>query len=454
MGKNLVEKIFSSRLLGGKCLKNSQVHLRVDQALTQDATGTFVYLQFEAMKIDRIRIPLAVSYVDHNTLQSDYMNADDHAFLQSAARRYGAYFSRPGNGICHQVHLERFAFPGGILVGSDSHTPTAGGAGMIAVGTGGLEVAAALAGEGFYLSYPEVVQVKLTGKLKRPWVASMDIILEVLRRVTAKGGKNRIFEYAGSGISDLSLTERATITNMGAELGATTSIFPSDDITHAFLRAQKREKDFRPLSADPDAAYDDMIEISLDELEPMVARPHNPDNVVKLKDIEGLRVDQVCVGSCTNSSYAAMRTVARILSGKTISEGVGMTVSPVSKQVYEMLAADGSLEKMVAAGARILESACGPCIGMGQAPRSGAVSLRSFNRNFKGRSGTETAAVYLCNPFVAALAALHGKVTLPDDRAREAWDFKEPEAFAINDNMLMPPFENGGKTELIKGPKI
>jgi len=431
-----------------------EIAIKIDQTLTQDATGTMAYLQFEALGIPKVKTELSVSYADHNMLQSSFENADDHRFLQTAAAKYGIYFSKPGNGICHQVHLERFAVPGKTLLGSDSHTPTAGGLGMLAIGAGGLDVAVAMGGGPFYLKMPKVVLVKLSGKLN-PWVASKDVILELLRRLTVKGGTGKIMEYGGDGVKTLSATERATITNMGAELGATASIFPSDENTKRYMIAQEREKDWIPLEADPDADYDEIVEINLSELEPLIAKPHNPDNVSKVEDIAGLKVQQVCVGSCTNSSYMELMTVAAMLKGKSVHPDVSMVVSPGSKQVLEMIAKNDALTDIIKAGARILESACGPCIGMGQAPETNAVSLRTFNRNFEGRSGTISANVYLCSPETAVASALAGVITDPRDIG-ERIKIEMYEKFCINDNMIIPPLgdRERAKVEIIRGPNI
>ncbi|MCX7794382.1 MAG: aconitate hydratase [Thermodesulfovibrionales bacterium] len=454
MGKNIVEKIIESHLVSGEVSPGRMVSVRVDQVYTQDATGTMAWLEFEAIGIDRVKVPLAVSYVDHNTLQSDFMNPDDHAFLQSVAARYGAWFSKPGNGISHQVHLERFAAPGKIALGTDSHTPTGGGMGMLAIGVGGLEAAGVLAGEPFEITMPKVVNVRLTGRLNRPYVTAMDVILELLRRLTVKGGVGKIFEYSGPGVRELSVPERATITNMGAELGATTSIFPSDEITKKFLKAQGRESDWIELTADPDADYDEVIELNLSEIEPLVAQPHSPDNVVPVRELSGKKIDQVCIGSCTNSSYSIMKQVASILRGRTVARHVSLLVNPGSKQVYEMLARDGSMADMIGAGARILEAACGPCIGMGGAPGTGQVSLRSYNRNFKGRSGTKDAFVYLASPIVCAIAAIKGEFVDPRDAGIEIENPAEVESFIINDNLLIPPSQNYREVKVKKGPNI
>lgn len=452
MGKNLVQKIISQHLVSGEMIPGKEIAIRIDQTLTQDATGTMAYLQFEAMGVPRVKTKLSVSYVDHNTLQTGFENADDHRFLQTVAAKHGICFSRPGNGICHQVHLERFGVPGMTLLGSDSHTPTGGGIGMIAIGAGGLDVAVAMGGGPFYLNMPKVVQVKLTGKLQ-PWVSAKDVILEVLRLMTVKGGVGKIIEYTGPGVATLTVPERATITNMGAELGATTSIFPSDEITREFLKAQGREQDWTPLAADPDAVYNETIEINLSELEPMVAQPHSPDNIAKVKDVGPIEVQQVAIGSCTNSSYTDLMRVAGILKGKKVHPNTSLVISPGSKQVFEMLARNGALADIIAAGARILESACGPCIGMGQSPSSGAVSVRTFNRNFEGRSGTADAKIYLAGPEVAAATALKGVLTDP----RELGEFVEvtlPEQFLIDDSMVLPPAENPDSVTVLRGPNI
>jgi len=449
---NLTQKILLAHLVEGKMAKGEEIAIKIDQTLTQDSTGTMAYLQLEALGIDRVKTELSVSYVDHNTLQQGPENADDHKYLQTVAARYGIYFSRPGNGICHQVHLERFGVPGKTLLGSDSHTPTAGGLGMLAIGAGGLDVALAMAGEPYRIIMPAIVNVRLKGKLN-PWVSAKDVILELLRRLTVKGGIGKIFEYSGDGVKTLSVPERATIANMGAELGATTSIFPSDERTYEFLKAQGREDVFVPLSADEDAEYDEVIEIDLSELEPMVALPHSPDNVVKVKDAGKPKVDQVAIGSCTNSSYMDLMKVASILKGKTIPEHVSLVIAPGSRQVLTMLAKNGALADLIAAGARILESACGPCIGMGQAPATGAVSVRTFNRNFYGRSGTKSAYVYLASPEVAAAAALTGYLIDPRELG-EPPQVPLVERFEVNDNMIVKPPEDGKNVEVIKGPNI
>ncbi|MGC8796020.1 aconitate hydratase [Thermodesulfovibrio sp. 3462-1] len=453
MGKNIVEKIMEAHLVSGDLKEGSLVSLRVDQVYTQDATGTMAWLEFEAIGLDRVRVPLAVSYVDHNMLQSNFMNADDHLFLRTAAARFGAYFSRPGNGICHQVHLERFAAPGLIALGTDSHTPTGGGMGMIAIGVGGLEAASVMAGMPFEFTMPKIVRINLFGKLRRPYVTAMDVILTLLKMLSVKGGVGKIFEYGGTGVKDLSVTERATITNMGAELGATTSIFPSDENTLRFLKAQGRRHQWIPLEADEDAEYSEIIELDLSEIEPMIAQPHSPDNVVPVRNIKGTKVHQVCIGSCTNSSYKMMKTVASILKGRTVHEDVTLFINPGSKQVYEMLAHNGDIETMIRAGARILESACGPCIGMGGAPGSGQVSVRSYNRNFKGRSGTKDALVYLASPVVCALTAIKGEIVDPFEAEIPLEEVNEPEVFSVNDNMLITP-KKDRNIKIIKGPNI
>ncbi len=432
----------------------SEIGLKIDQTLTQDATGTMAYLEFEAMGVPRVKTERSVAYIDHNTLQSGFENADDHRFIGSVAKKHGIYFSRPGNGICHQVHLERFGKPGKTLIGSDSHTPTGGGIGMLAFGAGGLDVAVAMGGGAYYIAMPKMVKVNLTGKLN-DWVAAKDIILEVLRRLTVKGGVGKIIEYTGEGVKTLSVPQRATITNMGAELGATTSVFPSDEITKEFLRAQGRVGDWQALSADEDAVYDEVLEINLSELEPLVACPHMPDNVKAVSEIAGMKVDQVCIGSCTNSSYTDLMTVASILKGKTVHPDVSLSIAPGSKQVFNMLAQNGALADLIASGARILESACGPCIGMGQSPNSAGISLRTFNRNFEGRSGTKDAGVYLLSPETAAVSALRGVLTDPTTMG-EAPRIEMPKAFLINDNMIVEPEseENMQSVVVLRGPNI
>ena len=454
MGKNLVEKILDSHLITGQIRQGETIGISVDQTLIHDATGTMAALQFEALSIPRVKTKLSVAYVDHNTLQLGFENADDHLYLQSFAAKYGLYFSRPGNGICHQVHLERFALPGQALLGSDSHTPTCGGMGMLSVGVGGLDVALAMAGEPFYIRVPQVVGVKLVGR-RPPWVSAKDIILEMLRHFTVKGGVTKAFEYGGPGVKSLTVPERATITNMGAELGATTSIFPSDEKTFTFLKAQKREKGWIPLSPDPDASYDEVWEIDLGKLEPLIAQPHSPDRVCPVKDVERIRVDQVAIGSCTNSSYQDLMTVASILKGKTISPNVSLVISPGSRQVLKMLASKGALADLLESGARILESTCGPCIGMGQAPCTEGVSLRTFNRNFQGRSGTQSAQVYLVSPEVAAASALRGVITDPGQLGSPP-SVDLPEIYPVEDNMVISPLppDKGEKIETIRGPNI
>jgi len=454
MGENIVEKIIEAHLAYGQAAAGSVVGLAVDEVYTQDATGTMAWLQFEAIGAPRVRVPLAVSYVDHNTLQTDFMNADDHAFLESAAARFGAWFSRPGNGISHQVNLERFAAPGRIALGTDSHTPTNGGMGMLAIGVGGLDAATVMAGVPFELKMPEVVRVNLSGRLRRPWVTAMDVILEILRRLTVKGGVGKIFEYGGPGVSDLSVPERATITNMGAELGATSSVFPSDERTLAFLRAQGRGKDWAELLPDEDAGYAETVDIDLSSLEPLAARPHSPDNVIPVRELLGTKIHQACIGSCTNSSYQTMRQVASILRGRTVARGVGLLVNPGSRQVYEMLSRDGSAADMLAAGARMYESSCGPCIGMGGAPGSGQVSVRSYNRNFRGRSGAADASVYLLNPLLCALFSIEGEFVDPDKSGVRMEEFEEPASFLVNDNMLVPPVADASGVAILKGPNI
>lgn len=454
MGLTIAQKIIKNHLVCGDMTPGSEIGLKIDQTLTQDATGTMAYLQFEAMGLERVKTELSVAYIDHNTLQSGFENADDHRFIQSCAAKRGVRFSRPGNGICHQVHLERFSVPGKTLIGSDSHTPTCGGIGMLAMGAGGLDVAVAMGGGTYYIPMPKMVRVNLIGKLPS-WTAAKDIILEVLRLMTVKGGVGKIVEYAGEGVKTLSVPERATITNMGAELGATTSIFPSDEATRAFLKAQGREKDWIPLASDEDAVYDEEYTINLSTLQPLVAQPHMPDNVVKVREIEGLEINQVCIGSCTNSSLFDMLKVAKILKGKTVAPNVSLAIAPGSKQVLRMLAANGALGDMIDAGARILESACGPCIGMGQAPGSKGISLRTFNRNFKGRSGTADAGVYLVSPETAAASAIRGVLTDPNDLG-EFPEIVMPEKFTVNDNMILPPCpaETAASCEIAYGPNI
>ena len=454
MGLTLTEKILSAHLVDGEMVKGQEIGIKIDQTLTQDATGTMAYLEFEAMGVPRVKTERSVAYIDHNTLQSGFENADDHRFIGSVCKKHGIYFSRPGNGICHQVHLERFGVPGKTLIGSDSHTPTGGGIGMIAIGAGGMDVAVAMGGGAYYITCPKVVKVELTGKL-RPWVAAKDVILEVLRRLSVKGGVGKVIEYTGEGVKTLSVPERATITNMGAELGATTSIFPSDEITRQFLKAQGREEVYQPLSTDPDAEYDEIVEIDLSALVPMAACPHSPDNVKTVEEIGNLKIDQVCIGSCTNSSLLDMLKVAHILKGKTVHPDVSLSIAPGSKQVLNMLAENGALAILIDAGARILESACGPCIGMGQSPNSKGISLRTFNRNFEGRSGTKDAQVYLVSPELAAASALTGYLTDPRTLG-DMPEIKLPETFIINDNMVVPPVAETemDTVEVLRGPNI
>lgn len=454
MGLTLTEKILKNHLVDGEFKKGCEIGIKIDQTLTQDATGTMAYLEYEAMGVPRVKTEKSVAYIDHNTLQSGFENADDHRFIGSVAKKHGIYFSRPGNGICHQVHLERFGIPGKTLIGSDSHTPTGGGIGMIAIGAGGLDVAVAMGGGAYYITYPKIVKVNLTGKLS-PWVAAKDVILEVLRRMSVKGGVGKVIEYTGEGVKTLSVPERATITNMGAELGATTSIFPSDETTLEFLKAQNRAEVWTELSADADAEYDEVIDINLSELVPLAACPHSPDNVKSVDEIGPMKIDQVCIGSCTNSSFMDMMKVAHILKGKTVHPDVSLAIAPGSKQVLNMLAKNGALAIMIDAGARILESACGPCIGMGQSPNSGGISLRTFNRNFEGRSGTKDGQIYLVSPELAAASAINGYLTDPRTLG-EMPEFKLPEAFEINDNMIAAPapVEEMDSVEVLRGPNI
>ena len=454
MGLTLAQKIIQAHLVSGKMKAGEEIALHIDQTLTQDATGTMAYLEFEAMGIDRVRTEKSVAYIDHNTLQSGFENADDHRYIQTVAKKHGIYFSRPGNGICHQVHLERFGIPGKTLIGSDSHTPTGGGIGMLAFGAGGLDVAVAMGGGSYYITMPRMIRVNLTGKLN-PFVTAKDVSLEILRILSVKGGVGSIIEWGGEGIKTLSVPERATITNMGTELGATTSIFPSDEITKAFLKAQGREGDYRPLAADPDAEYDRVIEIDLSSLKPLIACPHMPDQVVTVESLKGTRVDQVCIGSCTNSSLLDLLKVAALLKGKTIDPRVSVSVSPGSRQVLSMLADCGALSDILASGARLLECACGPCIGMGFSPNSGGVSLRTFNRNFEGRSGTRDAKVYLVSPETAVAAALTGEITDPR-LLGEAPVVSLPEHFRIDDSAILPPAapEEAASVEVLRGPNI
>ena len=454
MGETLAQKIIRAHLLHGDMTPGSEIALRIDQTLTQDATGTMAYLEFETMGIPRVQTELSVAYVDHNTLQSGFENADDHRYLQTVAKKHGVWFSRPGNGICHQVHLERFGKPGKTLIGSDSHTPTGGGIGMLAFGAGGMDVAVAMGGGAYYITMPKMFKVNLTGTL-RPYVTAKDISLELLRILSVKGGVGAIIEWGGPGIAALSVPERATITNMGTELGATTSIFPSDDVTRAFLAAEGREADFIPLASDPDAQYDRVIDIDLNTLQPMIACPHSPDNVVPVETLAGTKVDQVCIGSCTNSSLFDMLKVAALLKGRTIAPGVSLSISPGSKQVLTMLADCGALTDILASGARLLECACGPCIGMGFSPNSGGVSLRTFNRNFRGRSGTKDAQVYLVSPETAVAAALTGVITDPQTLGPMP-AVTLPEQFRIDDSAVLPPApaDEADAVEVLRGPNI
>ena len=454
MGYTISQKIIKAHLVNGKMIQGNEIGLKIDQTLTQDATGTMAYLEFEAMGIPRVKTELSVAYIDHNTLQSGFENADDHRFIQSAAKKFGLKYSRPGNGICHQVHLERFGVPGKTLIGSDSHTPTGGGIGMLAMGAGGLDVAVAMGGGAYYITMPKMVKINLTGKLQ-PWVSAKDIILEVLRIMSVKGGVGKIIEYSGDALSTLSVPERATITNMGAELGATTSIFPSDEVTRCFLKSQGREKDFIELCADEDADYDEVIDINLSNLKPSAACPHSPDAVKTVEEIGDINVDQVCIGSCTNSSYLDLMKVAKILKGKTVHPNVSLSIAPGSKQVYNMLAQNGALSDLISAGARILECACGPCIGMGQSPNSKGVSLRTFNRNFEGRSGTADGQIYLVSPETAAVSAITGKLTDPKILGNSI-EIELPDKFLINDNMIIDPAseKDAGQVEILRGPNI
>jgi len=454
MGYTLAQKIIKEHILSGEMTVGSEIGLKIDQTLTQDATGTMAYLEFEAIGIPRVKTEKSVAYIDHNTLQTGFENADDHRFIQSVAKKHGIYYSRPGNGICHQVHLERFGKPGKTLIGSDSHTPTGGGIGMLAMGAGGLDVAVAMGGGAYYISMPKMVRINLTGKLQ-PWVAAKDIILEVLKIMSVKGGVGKIIEYGGEGVKTLTVPERATITNMGAELGATTSIFPSDEITREFMKAQGREEDWIELQPDADAFYDEVINIDLSALVPMAACPHSPDNVKSVEEIGPQKIDQVLIGSCTNSSYLDLMRVAHIMKGKTVHPDVSFGIAPGSKQVYNMLARNGALADLIEAGARILECACGPCIGMGQSPNSKGISLRTFNRNFEGRSGTADGQIYLVSPETAAVSAIAGVFTDPRTLG-DAIDIKLPEKFEINDNMVVAPEpeETMDTVEILRGPNI
>lgn len=454
MGLTLTEKIIRDHIVDGEPVKGTEIGLKIDQTLTQDATGTMAYLQFEAMGVDRVKTERSVAYIDHNTLQSGFENADDHRFIGSVAKKHGIWFSRPGNGICHQVHLERYGKPGKTLIGSDSHTPTGGGIGMFACGAGGLDVAVAMGGGAYYITMPKVVKINLTGKLK-DWVSAKDVILKVLQVLSVKGGVGKVMEYSGEGVKSLSVPERATITNMGAELGATTSIFPSDEVTREFLKAQGREEDWVELKADDDAVYDQEVDIDLSELVPLAACPHSPDNVKTVEEIGNIKIDQVCIGSCTNSSLQDLLKVAHILKGKTVHPDVSLAIAPGSKQVYNMMAQCGALSDLIDAGARILECACGPCIGMGQSPNSKGISLRTFNRNFEGRSGTRDGQIYLVSPETAAASAIAGVFT--DPRGLGAMPpYVMPEKFYINDNMVVPPAspEEAANVQVLRGPNI
>ena len=454
MGLTIAQKIIKEHLVSGEMIPGEEIALRIDQTLTQDATGTMAYLEFETMGVPRVKTELSVAYIDHNTLQSGFENADDHRFIQSMAKKYGLYFSRPGNGICHQVHLERFGKPGKTLIGSDSHTPTGGGIGMLAMGAGGLDVAVAMGGGAYYITMPKMYKVNLTGKLQ-DFVTAKDVSLEILRILSVKGGVGAIIEWGGEGVKTLSVPERATITNMGTELGATTSIFPSDEITKAFLEAQGRGQDYTELKSDDDAVYDRVIDIDLSKLKPLIACPHSPDNVVTVESLKGTKVDQVCIGSCTNSSLYDMLKAAALLKGKTINPSVSLSVSPGSKQVLSMLADSGALSDILASGARLLECACGPCIGMGFSPNSGGVSLRTFNRNFEGRSGTADGQVYLVSPETAVAAALTGEITDPR-LLGDMPEIKMPETFKIDDSAVIPPAdpEEAKSLEILRGPNI
>lgn len=453
MGLGVFQKIIKSHLMEGEMIAGKSIGIKINQTLTQDTTGTMVYLEFEALRIPYVKTELSVSYVDHNLLQNGYKNADDHRFIQSSASKYGAYFSRPGNGICHQLHLERFSVPGKTLLGSDSHTPTSGGIGMVAIGAGGLDVALAMAGNPFYLKMPQVVNVILTGKLKS-FVSAKDIILFLLKKLSVKGGINKVFEFTGSGLRSLSVSERATITNMGAELGATTSIFPSDNMAYEFMKLQKRESDWVEIIADKDAVYDQNFEINLDSLEPMIAQPHSPDNVVKIRDIAGTKVDQIAIGSCTNSSLSDLMKVASMLKGRKIHPEVSVALNPGSRQVVRELVRRGALDWLLSAGVRILEMGCGPCIGIGFSPRSKGVSLRTYNRNFLGRSGTKDAQIYLVSPESAVAAAITGKITDPRDLGMEYPKIDVDKPFIIDDSMILPPSKHPDDVKIEKGPNI
>ncbi len=454
MGYTIAEKIIKSHLLSGEMIPGADIGLKIDQTLTQDATGTMAYLEFEAMGIPRVKTERSVAYIDHNTLQTGFENADDHRFIQSIAKKHGIYFSRPGNGICHQVHLERFSKPGKTLIGSDSHTPTCGGIGMLAIGAGGMDVAVAMGGGAYHINMPHMTRINLTGKL-RPYVSAKDVILEVLRIMSVKGGVGKIIEYGGEGVKSLTVPERATITNMGAELGATTSIFPADEVTREFMKAQGREEDFTELYPDDDAHYDEVIDIDLSALNPAAAMPHSPDNVKSISEIGQIKVNQVLIGSCTNSSLTDMLKVAEILKGKTVHPDVSLGIAPGSKQVFNMMADCGALSTLIAAGARILECACGPCIGMGQSPNSGGISLRTFNRNFEGRSGTQDAGIYLVSPETAAASAISGVLTDPTTLGGDI-SITVPDKFTVNDNMIdLPASESeAASVEILRGPNI
>lgn len=452
MGENLVYKILKNHIVEGSFEVGKPIGLKIDQTLTQDSTGTMVYLQLEAMNIDKVKTKRSVAFVDHNMLQQGFENADDHKFIQTVASKYGIYFSKPGNGVCHQVFLERFSVPGDTLIGSDSHTPTAGGVGMLAMGAGGLDVALAMAGGTYYVNTPKVCKINLIGSLK-PMVTGKDIILEVLRKLTVKGGVNKIFEYGGEGVKTLSVPQRATITNMGAELGATTSIFPSDERTLEFFKAQGREDEYKELKADIDAVYDEEITVNLDELKPLAAQPHSPDNVMEVAEIGKIKVDQVAIGSCTNSSYEDLMKVAKILKGNKVHPNVSLVIAPGSRQVMEMIARNGALADIISSGARILENGCGPCIGMGQAPGTNGVSLRTFNRNFYGRSGTLSAKVYLVSPETAAVSAIEGVLTDPRENIIDL-DIEIPSEFIIDDSMIISPAKDGVEVEIVRGPNI
>jgi len=454
MGYTIAQKIIKSHLVSGEMIPGTEIGLRIDQTLTQDATGTMAYLQLEAMGIERVKTELSVAYIDHNTLQAGFENADDHRYIQTVTKKHGVRFSRPGNGICHQVHLERFAVPGKTLIGSDSHTPTAGGIGMLGMGAGGLDVAVAMGGGTYYITMPRIIHINLVGKLS-DYVGAKDIILEVLRLLGVKGGVGAIVEYGGEGVSSLSVPQRATVTNMGAELGATTSIFPADEITRAFLAAEEREADFTALAPDADAVYDEEYTVDLSALKPLAACPHSPDNVKPVSELQGMKINQVCIGSCTNSSMLDMLTVAAMLKGKTVHPDVSLSISPGSKQVYTMLAQCGALADLISAGARILECACGPCIGMGFSPKSAGVSLRTFNRNFLARSGTADAQVYLVSPETAAASAITGVFTDPTTLG-EAASVQVPTHFVINDNLIEIPAsaEEAKEITVERGPNI